>query len=1105
VAAQDAHGLTDRQLLEEFTARKDQEAFSTLIKRHGSLVLGVCRHVLRQEQDAEDAFQAAFLILARKASTIRKGEALAGWLHGVAYRTAMKAKRDAARRRSHEARAKRTPPSEPCWEVAWREAQGVLDEEIQRLPEKNRTVFVLCCLEGCGRAEAARQLGVKEGTVWSRLAEARKQLQRRLGQRGIALSAVLGAATLSEHAISTPLLTATSQAALSFALGQVGSAVAGCAKAVALAEGVLQAMTSAKLKIATTVLLTISIACTGVGLIANQAGEAKADNRSKPDTKGAGPSKPVEKQQLGADCFGDPLPPGALVRMGTIRLRQPYPRMLFSPDGKTLTSAGADNTVRSWDVKKGKYLTGKQLEGTKELGLSAIALAPDRKALLVWKYSRKSMVVYNEATGKKLGSVPAGDDQVYRAALGPGGKAIAASTSPGKAQTIRLWDVKTGTERVLLEHKGHDEHVEFSPDGKLLAAAGRDALRIFDVATGKLLHTLIGEVEHVAFSSDSKRLASGDFNGIVKLWDVATEKEQAALQAKPAYDIQCLAFSPDGKMLAVGGQAGLRLWDVAERKVVQQFRDRMVYELAFAPDGKVLAASGLSHIRLWDVGTGKRLLSGGGHNGEVSSIALSPNGKVVASTSYSDGSLCLWDAGTGKLLHQPPGDNIAGRTACFSADGKLVASGGHDGFVHLWDTTSGRESHRLPIKALQPAGFNPWVDALCLSSDGKRLTALVRFDHSQLNVWDVSTGKLVTSRPFQSDGFESFTPDGTGITRQTADGMAIQDTVTGKYQVTFPGVVDLFPIAFTPDGKFVAVARRKMVVQGTEKEAGALKGIGERTGVSVEEVATGKEVVFVKTGETNILALSADGRLLATADYNLVRVWDVATGKEIDRRSRHQALPGGPAQAAITSVALLPGGRRLATGLMDGTILIWELAPQAAAVKVLDRKELDSLWVDLAADSAPKAYRAISALAVVPRKSVPLLKDRLRPVGEVDPKHVQKLLTDLDSEEFAVRDAAAKELTKLGDRIEPAVRRALEGKPSAEVRKRLEAILAAPLALPTGATLRTLRAIQVLEQIGTPEAQRVLTALAGGAPEARPTREARAALDRLARRSDSAP
>src|SRR6516162_244105 len=182
--------LTDAELLGRFAASREEDAFAVLLRRYGPLVLGVCRRVLRHEQDAEDAFQATFLILARRAGAIRKREALGSWLYGVAYRVAMRAQQQAARRRAREAQTTAVAAGDPAWKAAWQEVQVLLDEAIHGLPEKYRTAFVLCCVEGYPQAEAARRLGVKEGTVWSRLAQARKLLRERLARRGVALSAV---------------------------------------------------------------------------------------------------------------------------------------------------------------------------------------------------------------------------------------------------------------------------------------------------------------------------------------------------------------------------------------------------------------------------------------------------------------------------------------------------------------------------------------------------------------------------------------------------------------------------------------------------------------------------------------------------------------------------------------------------------------------------------------------------------------------------------------------------------------------------------------------------------------------------------------------------
>ncbi len=258
LAAQQRHEECDEQLLHAFLSRRDECAFAVLVRRHGPMVLHVCRRVLGHQQDAEDAFQATFLTLARSAASLRKKTALASWLHGTAYRTAMKAKQTAARRRRYE---RQTPPRfsvNPADELSWHEVQMLLDEEIARLPEIYRCVFVLCCLESVSVAETARQLGLKKATVASRLGEARKRLQRRLAQRGVELTAVLAAVALaaqSASALPPVLSSATIQAAIA------GEGTAGLVSAhiADLVQNAASAAILSKTKIVLTMTLAVGL------------------------------------------------------------------------------------------------------------------------------------------------------------------------------------------------------------------------------------------------------------------------------------------------------------------------------------------------------------------------------------------------------------------------------------------------------------------------------------------------------------------------------------------------------------------------------------------------------------------------------------------------------------------------------------------------------------------------------------------------------------------------------------------------------------------------------------------------------------------------------
>jgi RNA polymerase sigma factor (sigma-70 family) len=260
--------LTDGQLLERFLGRRDEAAFEALVRRHGPMVLGVCRRVLRHEQEAEDAFQASFLVLARKAASLRARDLLGNWLYGVAYRTAMKARTMNARRRAREGRAGIKPTAEAPTEDRWDELVPLLDEELSKLPDKYRVPVVLCELEGRSRKEVARLLGLPEGTLSWRLAHARKLLAGRLARYGLAVSGGALAAALSAKTASAcvtgALAASTARVAVLVTAGEALTAGAVPARVVALAEGVVKTMLLTKLRAFVAVAV---VALVGVGVV----------------------------------------------------------------------------------------------------------------------------------------------------------------------------------------------------------------------------------------------------------------------------------------------------------------------------------------------------------------------------------------------------------------------------------------------------------------------------------------------------------------------------------------------------------------------------------------------------------------------------------------------------------------------------------------------------------------------------------------------------------------------------------------------------------------------------------------------------------------------
>lgn len=293
--------LPDAELLARFARQGDETAFTALVRRHGPMVLGVCRRLVRDGHAAEDALQATFLVLARKADSLAQPELLAHWLYGVAYRTAKKARREAARRHVHESQAVRAEAVDPSEEIDRQDLGAIVDEEINRLPERYRVPVVLCYLQGQTNAEAARHLGCSRGTIATLLARARDKLRRRLTQRGIGLAvgAALGALapTVQSGTVSLALVNVTVKAAMLLSAGQAAAVAALAAQAVALAKGVSKGMLIEKLRIPAAILIVTAMVGTGAGVSAYRAGVPDPDVVDSTTEAEPGPQNKPEEQR----------------------------------------------------------------------------------------------------------------------------------------------------------------------------------------------------------------------------------------------------------------------------------------------------------------------------------------------------------------------------------------------------------------------------------------------------------------------------------------------------------------------------------------------------------------------------------------------------------------------------------------------------------------------------------------------------------------------------------------------------------------------------------------------------------------------------------------
>ncbi len=1063
-----ADGLSDRQLLERFAAHHDGEAFAALVRRHGGLVLGACWRVLHQADDVEDAFQATFLVLARKAGSLPWRDSVAGWLYEVAHRVALKARAERGRRRARERDRGVAAPAAPAG-PAWRDLAATLDEELRGLAERYRAPLLLCYLEGLTRDEAAGRLGWSVRTLKRRLARGLELLRGRLTRRGATFSSALLVSTLSQKMVPAALAERTARTAALSPADLPGPVAR-------LVEGGVKGMATNKSHAGVALLAAVGLMAGGAGLVARQARREPAHAAQEP----APARVPAATAPARADLYGDPLPRGAVARLGTVRFRHggTVRGLAFFPDRKLLASAGQDNAVRLWDLATGKEvrcLVPVSGLGSDHTWVNTLAVSPDGKRVAAGTGNGPTvLVVWEAATGRELLRLSEKQRGIVGLAFTPDGRQLIASDVLG---ALVLWDAETGQKvRDFKGHEGWIEAIAVSPNGKLLASACRDkTARLWDPRTGKELRRFGHDdmITSVALSPDGRLVATGTWGAQMAVWETATGREVQRWKGHDAA-VSCLAFLGDGRTLASGSwDRTVRLWDARTGKRLKLFEGHAgpVPALAVSPDDRRIVSGSWDHtVKVWDLASGKDITSSDGHRHGLWSVALSPDGKLVA-TGADDRTVRLWDAPTGRELRRFDGPRGIVDRVQFSADGKVLSAMSWDHTVRRWDVATGKTlvEHRYGGPGL--------VD----SPDGKYVAGGGVGDRT-IRVWERATGKEVLQVKTQDRWVcVAFTPDGTRLAAgsEKEDGtIVLWDVATGKEVRRFQGAPHMaYALAISPDGRFLAggMANNR---QYTPEAA-----------VHLWDLATGKELLRLKghTGVVSSLVFSADSRTLASSGDGTARLWEVSTGRQRRCFTGHQGI--------VFAVGLSGDGRRLATAGHDTTALVWDVTGPGPRGEVTE-KDLEVRWAALEGSDAEKAYDAAWWLAAVPGQSVPYLAKRLRPVAAADAKRADRLVADLDSKSFAVRKRAAEELGQMGEGAVAALRKALEGKPAVETRRRAEELLE-KLTGQSPEYLQTSRAVEVLEMIGSREARALLEKLVGGLPGARLTEEAAAARARL--------
>ncbi|HTU93447.1 MAG TPA: WD40 repeat domain-containing protein [Gemmataceae bacterium] len=821
--------------------------------------------------------------------------------------------------------------------------------------------------------------------------------------------------------------------------------------------------------------------------------QTPSEQRPENKTGTPSPARPTKNEQVRKDHYGDPLPPGAIARLGTLRLRHSNMTAdaVFTPDGKTAIVSDWGGEVIYWDVATGREVRRLRAADGPVNGL-ALAISGEGKTLAAGGFGRFSL--WEVATGKKLSQtqVPAG--KIWQLLLTPDGKTLALHDE----RNILLWDV-AGNKKLheLTGHKGAVTLLALSPDGKTLASASWEDGRIhlWDIASGKEKSRIAAGktgVLYVAFSPDGKVLASiGNPSSGFRLWDAATGKMVRQIGRSP----WIFAFFPDGKTMAgLEGDGKVHIYDVVRGKHLRDYESpsgnpglssgeaQMTARLVISPDGKTVAAlgGGPNSFDLGDSVRGKMLHSFAGHRSGVMGLAFAADGKTIFSSAAND-SVLVWDTATAELRSRLGKE--WSRALALSPDGKLLATGSDSLILCetatrriLWDTVDRKKERRI----IDPRDI---IVSTAWSADGK--TLISSSQDGNIRVWDPATGKQhqTIKTKLRVLGGIALSPDGAITAAGDIGGGTIHlwATDSGKELrsiATSQGIVST--LAFSPDGS--------VLVSG-----------GSEGGICLSSPTTGRLLRRwdTKPSQIGCLVFSRDGRTLVSGHRNSsVRLWEAASGQE---RACFVGHRGG-----VEAVDMSRDGRSIASGSSDTTILVWDATGGARADAELSAEQLRTLWRDLRDTDAGRAYRALWQLALSPKHALPFLVERLHPAVPLDAaqqKQVDRLLADLDSDRFSVRQEAETELEKIGPMVEPALRKALESKPSLEMRQRIESVLA-KLA---NERLRLMRALEAIEHMNTAEARRLLEALAGGAPHAWLTGEARAIRKRLAEQSVTAP
>jgi RNA polymerase sigma factor (sigma-70 family) len=946
---------SDSALLCRFVHEADEAAFASIMKLHGPLVFGICKRVLGHEQDAEDAFQASFLVLARKAKSIREQAALSSWLYGTAYRLCVRAKARSVSRSQRERQSSRPAQSGPHDDVTWNELRSVLDEELARLSDRHRAPLLLCYFKGLNQDQAARQLGCRVRTLKARLKRGRELLRRRLARRGLTLSAALAVPLLTCEVTAAGfrpgLIQTTAHAARLFATHQpMRNAVA--KSVVNLAQGNLRAIILSKCQIALALMLTVTVAVGGTTLALDRPPSLPQEKKE---------AAPRVKQELPRLVDGlqfkattSELPSGALARLGTNNFRfrhEETQRVSFLQDGKTILTASGSK-VLMWETTTGRQIRSIDVS---PIAIRGYALSPDCSLLGVGggltddpNWENGVIRVLDTATGKEIRSFArtARDMSYCALAFTPDNKCLISCGDTGK---LLIEEISSGSkirERVFPRDRGS---IALSPDGSLLAVyTGANTQKTFLwkwQTEEKPSEIPIGtrRISGLSFSPDGRLLAAcSDLKEPLAIWDVGNAKIKFKLPAPlPFNSCGDPAFSPDSRLVVVASHeeldtnrsGGIFLWSLVTGTIIKGFPipGETARATAISADGRWLVALCHDRVHVWDMQTGAEIgAEQPGHSGAIEQVATSA---TVIATASNDHTVRLWDSLTykpvGKLQH-----DACVRAIAFSPDGTWLASSCLDDVLRIWDVTGRREIRKFPGH-----GKVGGCRVLSFSADGSRL--LSWGDDDFVRVWDVINGQLLLAHdlripdpeePDKKDRVVDATRDMAVFSRDGAcfvissDGQhSVYDTLSGKKLRTIlaPDCNRITSLTLSSDSKYLLASSFDKSVE-TKLADGRTRFSVSHTTVSLWELETGKLIrsqKFAVSYRGPSAIFSPDSKQIVVKDAKpgaRIHFYDLKTGQE------QRVIEGMTGD--ITAFCITPDNKRLICALNDTTALVWNLS-----------------------------------------------------------------------------------------------------------------------------------------------------------------------------------